>query len=36
MNKSIRNMIILAIVALGGGWLGIALYYLGSPFDVIH
>jgi hypothetical protein len=33
MNKSIRNIIIFAIVALGGGWLGIALDRLNPPSD---
>lgn len=33
MNKSIRNIIIFAIVALGGGWLGVALDRLNPPQD---
>lgn len=33
MNKSIRNITIFAIVALGGGWLGVALDRMSPPSD---
>jgi membrane protease YdiL (CAAX protease family) len=33
MNKSIRNLIIFTIVAVGGGWLGVVLDRLSPPQD---